>query len=376
MRWLKDYQDRCAKEGGKRPVGPGRLLLQWHITDRCNLRCSHCYQETYGGPELGFRQLLEIVDQYRELLAVKGARRGHINVTGGEPFMREDFLPFLEVLANHREAFSFAILCNGNFLTGKAASHLKALKPDFVQVSLEGGKAAHDRIRGRGDFDRVMEGLTHLRREKITTYISFTAHKDNYRDFLDAAEAGIRLGVAKVWADRLIPTGGGAAMAGKTLSPEETREFFAIMEKARDRAERSWFGRTEIGMGRALQFLAGGGEPYCCGAGDSLLALASDGTLYPCRRMPVPIGNVMTTPLAGLYTGSGFLRSLRERGRLAEGCGECFYRKVCRGGLRCLSYALTGSPFRADPGCWLARQEGETASDRPGGEREPLVSGL
>ena len=356
MRWLRDYQDRIAGNNKKGPAGPGRLVLQWHITDRCNLRCSHCYQETYTGPELRIGELVEVVGQYKVLLAARGVRRGHINVTGGEPFLREDLFPFLEVLSAHRDTFSFAILCNGSFLDKATAARLRVLRPDFVQVSMEGGKATHDRIRGKGDFERVLAGLDCLRRSKLRAYISFTAHRDNYLEFGEVADAGMRFGAARVWADRLIPMGCGNAMAGKTLSPEETKEFFMVLQKAKAKAERWWFGRTEIAMGRALQFIVGGGEPYRCEAGSSLLALAADGSLYPCRRMPVPVGNVTSTELARLYCESAFLVNLRNRDHIAVGCAGCFYARVCRGGLRCLSFSMTGSPFRADPGCWLAHR--------------------
>ena len=93
---------------------PQGLLLQWHVTERCNLRCTHCYQESHGGAELDFEQLLGILAQFEELLARwRGTKnphspRGHITVTGGEPFVRRDFLELLEVFARRRQRFSFA----------------------------------------------------------------------------------------------------------------------------------------------------------------------------------------------------------------------------------------------------------------------------
>ena len=357
MRWLKDYQDRMAKAGGKNLSGPGNLLLQWHVTDRCNLRCSHCYQEAYSGPELGFEDLLKAVEQYRTLLAALGVRRGHINVTGGEPFVREDFIPFLDILSRHRDTFSFAILTNGSFIDEAQAARIRRLGPAFVQLSMEGGRETHDAIRGEGDFERVGQAARNLRQERVRTFLSFTVHKGNYREFGEVAEEGIRLGVARIWTDRFIPLGNGTAMADKVLSPHETGEFFEMVRKMRERTKRWWRrGDTEIAMGRALQFIAGGGEPYRCAAGGSLLALGADGILYPCRRMPVPLGNVTTEPMAALYREHHFLASLRNRRRIARGCEGCFYARACGGGLRCLSYAAFGDPFRADPGCPLARQ--------------------
>lgn len=76
------------------PYIPHRLLLQWHITERCNLRCAHCYQNDYSGEELQFKDLLEVVQQFKDIMsfwrgkAVGHRARGHLTVTGGEPFVR------------------------------------------------------------------------------------------------------------------------------------------------------------------------------------------------------------------------------------------------------------------------------------------------
>lgn len=338
---------------------PGSLLLQWHITERCNLRCAHCYQEDYSGKELSFEELLNVLEQFKDVLEswnskAKKPVRGHITVTGGEPFLRHDFLDLLEVFAAHKKEFSFAILTNGSHIDGKMARYLKGAGTGFVQVSMEGGRETHDRIRGEGSFDKTVEAIKNLVRAKVRTLVSFTAHRNNFREFPEVARLGQRLGVSRVWADRFIPQGSGeSSLESQTLSPEETQEFFEIMERASKKYGRGWFSRTEIAMGRALQFLVAGGRPYRCKAGDSLITIMPNGDLYPCRRMPIRVGNLMETPLSDLYNCDMF-KTLRDKDKIGEGCQSCFYAKMCRGGLRCLSYAVTGDPFRADPGCWVA----------------------
>ena len=106
-------------------------------------------------------------------------------------------------------------------------------------------------------------------------------------------------------------------------------------------------------MHRALQFLIGGGRPYHCTAGDTLITVQPNGDLYPCRRMPIRVGNIMEIPLIKLYYESDLFRALRDKTRISNGCKNCFYSKLCRGGLKCLSYAITGDPFKPDPGCWI-----------------------
>ncbi|MDM8517959.1 hypothetical protein QUF76_17315, partial [Desulfobacterales bacterium HSG16] len=46
------------------PYYPPWLVLQWHITDSCNISCKHCYAGTHGNKEADFTQLLHILDQY------------------------------------------------------------------------------------------------------------------------------------------------------------------------------------------------------------------------------------------------------------------------------------------------------------------------
>lgn len=342
---------------------PSGLLFQWHITERCNLRCSHCYQENYSGKELSYQELIKILERYNDLLNYwrknAGNRKvwGHITITGGEPFVRKDFFDLLEVFSSNNKNFSFAILTNGTFIDENMAHRLSRLGPSFVQVSIEGTKNTHDKIRGNGNFDKTVTALKNLVRERIRTLISFTAHRGNYKEFTDVARLGMKLKVSRVWADRLIPWGSGSEMKEQLLTPNETREFFEIMYKARNEAKQRFFSRTEIAMHRALQFLVAGGMPYHCTAGDTLITVQPNGDMYPCRRMPIRVGNLLETPLIDLYYESKLFNDLRNRQRIINGCRGCIYIRWCRGGLKCLSYALTEDPFKADPGCWLATKE-------------------
>lgn len=335
-----------------------QLILQWHITERCNLRCAHCYQEGYSGAELSFTGIMDILGQYLDLLkSWKGGKRrfGHITLSGGEPFAREDLFDILDVFRSHKRDFSFAVLTNGSLIDGKAAKRLSALGPRFVQLSLDGKEATHDNIRGQGSYAETIAAVRRLKKEGLRVLISFTAHRGNYREFDDVARAGRRLKADRVWADRLIPSGEGSRMRSQALSPTETKEFMEIMKRSRG-SILARFSRTEVSMQRALQFLFSREKPYRCAAGDSLITVQANGDLYPCRRMPIAVGNLTEASLTDLYNESGLFKKLRDRSRASEGCEGCIYSGLCDGGLKCLSYAMTGSPFNADPGCWIKNQ--------------------
>lgn len=349
---------KLSESCGTGPYVPDGLLFQWHITERCNLRCEHCYQDVYSGKELTFNQQLEVLEQFKDLLNSWRSKtknenlRGHITITGGEPFVRNDFLDLLQVFAQHKSFFSFAILTNGSFIDSKMAAKLTDLGPSFIQVSLEGTKNTHDEIRGDGNFEQTVSAIKNLVKENIHTLISFTAHRGNFREFPELVQIGKKLKVNRIWSDRFIPRGAGNDMAQEMLTPQETQEFFKIMESERTKIKKSWFNKTEIAMHRALQFLVGDGKPYRCTAGDTLITVQPNGDLYPCRRMPISVGNLTNSSLEELYYKSNLFQDLRDRNKVSEGCEGCFYNKLCQGGLKCLSYAVTGDPFKKDPGCW------------------------
>lgn len=324
----------------------------------------HCYQEDYPTEELAFDALRTIVDQFKALILhyrqenrIPDAR-GHINVSGGEPFVRRDFFDLLKLFAENKEHFSYGILTNGSYIDRSTAGRLNKLGVANVQVSIEGSRPTNDEIRGEGAFENTVQALAHLAAEKVPSVISFTAHKKNYLEFMEVARVGRSLGVKRVWADRLIPYGNGLSMRSLMLSPEETRHFFEIMYQAHNETVRR-FSRTEVHMHRALQFLVAGGNAYRCGAGETLITVLPNGDICPCRRMPIIVGNIKQSTLLEVYLDSPVLRSLRNKETISKGCEDCTYFDRCRGGLRCLSYALTGSPFNADPGCWRANRTDE-----------------
>ncbi|MBF0427537.1 MAG: radical SAM protein [Magnetococcales bacterium] len=336
---------------------PHSFLLQWHLTERCDRRCAHCYQDQNPSQEMEWSQLLDVLNQFKAMVGQWRRQRNHfsaqITVTGGEPYLREDFPRFLELLAASRESCSFAVLCNGGGIDRAAARHLARLNPRFVQVSVDGTPQHHDALRGRNDFVRVERAVKELKQAGVNTLVSFTAHPSNANDFTKVARWAWRNGVDRLWTDRLLPLGAASRWQGENFTPSETALFFATVRRAKEVWWRRLLPHGEIVMNRALQFLVGGGQPYRCLAGDRLLALMPDGTVFPCRRLPRPVGQVFDNGgLKRIYEEQDLLRRLRHPATIPDNCRSCFYACLCRGGARCMSAAILGDPFARDPGCW------------------------
>ena len=304
------------------------FTIQWHITERCNSACSHCYQ-TSKNLETSWSDMLAYIDQFRPFLAGK---QGRIHVTGGEPLLHPDIW---QLLIHLRQDFAVALLTNGTVIDEVAAQKLADLDLKYVQVSLDGGEAIHDSIRGPGNYQKVLQGTRYLVAAGVRVYVSFTAHCLNFQDLKSVAETARDMGVFKVRAERMVPIGNGSNL--HILQPAEVKKMMELMNT------------LPISMERSLQFLYGG-TPYRCKAGRSLIAVLPDGAVVPCRRLPIVSGNLKEESLLAIYNSALFNR-LRED--VCTGCQDCPHLEVCNGGLRCQAYAVTGDPFQPDPGCWL-----------------------
>lgn len=336
---------------------PERMLIQWHLTERCNLRCSHCYQDEEPPPDPSWDELMHMLDQIRSFTLHirqlhKGKRfRAHITVTGGEPFIRPDFIDLLTMISKDEAGFSFGILTNGTLLSPGLVRQIHNLGAGFVQVSIDGTRKTHEMIRGSGSYDAAVEGIRMLRGERIPVHISFTASRRNLGEFSHVADIGRRLGVERVWSDRMVPCGRAASGSDGAMTPEETRQYVSLMHNER---RRSLLRRSPVSLIRALQFTKTGDQPYRCSAGETLVTILPDGAVCPCRRMPIPVGNILRDGLIDIYGSSWLFRRLRDRSLPSRGCEGCFYSETCGGGARCISNAVYGDPFMADPGCWLS----------------------
>ncbi|WLE95311.1 MAG: radical SAM protein [Candidatus Electrothrix communis] len=330
------------------------MIFQWHITNRCNLRCLHCYQTTYDDrSELSFSQIEEVLCQLDHFSAENPKQgRLHLTITGGEPFLFRHLDVLLEKVHHNRNIKSYSLLSNGHCLDAASIGLLKKYPPAYVQISLDGMKRKHEAIRGRGSFEKAVQGIQLLMAAKIKTTVSFTATKRNYKDLLRLSFFCNRLNVHHLWTDRVIPSPGDKE--GLSLDPAEVRKYIRLLRLAVIINLLHPVTRNRISFSRGLQFLTFPLlKPYRCSAGRKLLAIMPDGDVYPCRRMERKVGNVFEISLSAIYKTNDFLVRLRDDASVIRGCESCKYERTCSGGLKCLALAKNGSPFTRDPGCYV-----------------------
>lgn len=167
--------------------------LQWKLwiytNYDCNLRCSYCVAKSSpNAPRraIGFANVQRLVDEAVEL------GFDHVFFTGGEPFLLNDIY---EMLAYSSARVTTTVLTNAMILRGSRLERLKAIANDnlIIQVSLDGGRAEdHDAYRGKGAWDKTVEGIRLLQDAGFRVRLGTTetpvncAHMDALHSFRES----------------------------------------------------------------------------------------------------------------------------------------------------------------------------------------------
>jgi AdoMet-dependent heme synthase len=344
---------------------PFEFFVQLHITEQCNLRCKHCYQQGCRPDDMSLSEITSIIDEISDMLT-DWKDTHHIdftssfNVTGGEPFLRRDFFNVLEELKN--KGFDTFILSNGTLIDRDKADALAKLAVKGVQVSIEGPENIHDAIRGQGSFSSSVKGIRNLLEAGIPVTLNTTLSDVNAPSFMDVIDLASSLGVQRVGFSRLVPTGRGGDMLSTMLSQEVLKDLYKTifsfdakgLQIVTGDPVASQLNNPDVHDGET-PFPSGG-----CAAGISGLTILPDGTVTPCRRLPIPIGNVKEDSLREIWATSDVLQGLRDKSRYTGKCGECSKWSACRG-CRAVAYAISkahgnASYLAEDPQCFLPHE--------------------
>lgn len=339
------------------------FYIQWHITNKCNLRCEHCYQDDYSQTsELSLEELKTIASKI-DFTLEKWGKEGRIGVTGGEPFTRNDLFELLYFLEKQPHITKIGILTNGALIKENIEKIKKLTKLHYIQLSIEGAQKVNDEIRGKGIFDKVIEMTRLLKHEGIPVRWMVTLHKKNAEDVGKVIDLAHETGVDTITFERLVPEGSGKSFVNYVLSTEELEKVFSYVVKRSDEeyAKGSHLAVLKL---RTLWVLCdpkraenNGCLPIenevgaSCSIGVDSLSILPDATVLPCRRLPIPIGNLKTDSLFKIWYTSKVLWDIRNKKNLKGKCNNCEYIPRC-GGCRATAYALTGDYLAEDPQCW------------------------
>ncbi len=310
---------------------PHLLKIFLELTHRCNLKCKHCYTSSgmQGSDEneLTTEEIKKMVDEAHELGI------WHFDLTGGEPFVRDDIYEILEYMGE--KGMIVNIFTNLTLLDEEKIERLRDLPVSQYNVSFD-SHIGHiqDEFRGvKGAHQKTVENIKLMRDRGLTVQLNMVIGDHNF-DTLDEMVSYIQdeLGV-HFTADVITPAGRG-------------REYYDEYKYAKTIAyvNSLHFSENKRCLVKEMGDFEAPQQTHC-GVGDNFIFVTANGNANLCpsltyRESPeLCVGNLRESSILEIW------------GKLIDKFGgvdcevhdDCPEKEKCAGGCRSRAFAVTGS---------------------------------
>jgi len=321
----------------------------WEITRRCNMNCDICL---CGGfldekkKELTNAEAKELCAQIIEM----GVEC--VVLTGGEPFVREDWDEIAACLSE--VGVEVQIATNGYFIDEEMIPRIKAAGVSRVSISIDGTKEIHDEGRISGSYEACKRAVRLLKDANIPVYAATTVTKKNFENLTALKEELEEMGVLH-WKIQLgLPFGNFVLHKEDLIQPEKIIELIDFCY------ETDKEGRLYIYPGESIGYytckeaivrshaLKTNKIPVFegCPSGITSLHIAYEGTILGISLCVGDFieGNIRKRPLKEIWEDENAFvwRRKLTKEQLSGTCRTCDYAEVCLGGCPAVRFATTG----------------------------------
>lgn len=346
-------------------TGPFFVLVD--ITRRCNLRCLGCrfHSSQMSTSQTDFSTLPDIsFDLFKKLCHELKAMDTHalILIGDGEPLLHDRIFDMVSVAK--QVGFHITLVTNGTLLDRDNIQALFDSQLDILQVSLWAGSEKEYEKNYPGVpldlFKKVVESVilmnslkarSHLKQPCVILHHPINRHNfQNIETFLDLALAtgcdGVSLSPFFTWR---------GALTSFALSPNEEQSLLLSLGQMKKRIKSLHLGhnidqtRTSYQIGKRIW------QNIPCYIGWIHTRIKTDGTMLPCNRCAIPMGNLKANSFQEIWNGSPY-RNFRSQASTREGLAslnhqcDCEYCCFIKDNLRIHHLFKWASPFQRHPG--------------------------
>lgn len=259
------------------------------VTDKCNLKCSYCYETDKQYKTIDIETAKLAVDLFIKDLIEENDFNITFELMGGEVFIE---LPLLKQITDYifkksiearfiTESITISFSSNGTFFTQEVKDYLLDLKKVFnvsLGISLDGCREAHE-LNREGSFDKLIEGFDWWRKEFPENRIKATLSSNT----LDLLPKSVKYLIEELDIDDIKMN-----FANENIWKEDDykRYFDALIVTANYLLESGYYKTRKISIFSRM-FID---DTLCrdkyawCGCGIAMLSCGIDGRLSPCHR--------------------------------------------------------------------------------------------
>jgi radical SAM protein with 4Fe4S-binding SPASM domain len=293
------------------------------LTDKCNLRCLHCYRDSNPGSQelLPTPRLIKLLEELR----ANGVLT--VELTGGEPLFRPDAR---KVILASLELFDFVALLSNGWFVDQALAEMLAPYSDkiLVQIDLDGPTAEiHDTLRGEhGSWKRATEAIHTVAGAGLICRVVMNVYEDNFDYAEEVLQLAKSLGASIMTVSPIIDVGRATGL--NTLNSSQIGQLQPLLSRL-DQRYSGFFFPNEEKMCELRE------NDLSCGAGFGSLVLGPQGGIRFC-----PMVSEQAFPKLGNLEHSSYANFLDTidlsifdtiEPPTAESCSGCEVYPHCHG---------------------------------------------
>lgn len=271
------------------------------VTYRCNARCHMC--NTWQFPSERTEEIgLSVYEKLPKMDAV--------NVTGGEPFLRENLEEIVGVLKKKTKRL---VISSNGYFTDRTLKLFERHRDIGIRISIEGLPKANDELRGIKDgFDRGIRTLIELSRMGVKDIgFGITASDRNVRDMIELYQLARMMGME--FATAAIHNAFYFHKLDNKFHdvPAAVVEFKKLIkELLKSGKVKDWF-RAYFNYG-LINYIQGRPRLLPCEMGHDSFFLSPTGEIYPCNVIEESMGNLSEKSFDEIWAGAeaGRIRKL------------------------------------------------------------------
>ena len=328
------------------------MIVSWMTTNRCKLKCAHCYQDASEcqSNELTTYEAKAMIEQ----IAQAGFRV--MIFSGGEPLLRDDIFQLVAHAASCglRPVFG----TNGTLITPQVAKKLKDAGAAAMGISIDSlDPEKHDQFRGvEGAHAQTLAGIEACREAGLPFQIHTTVVDWNREEVCLISDFAEQIGASNHSIFFLVPVGRGENIQADALDVAQNEELLRqIMLKSQELSIDVKPTCAPQFMRIARQLDVDTRYSRGCLAGLTYCVVGSQGIVRACAYMTQEAGDVRTDPFDQIWRESPVFQQLRTK-EYGGSCGVCDYRDLCGGCRARAAYYHDGNILAQDDYCLHGRE--------------------
>ncbi|MCM8830743.1 MAG: radical SAM protein [Candidatus Omnitrophica bacterium] len=297
------FFDRLHKKAIKERI-PLRVIFE--ITYRCNFSCQYCYIPK------SYRKIKELTTEEVFSILRNLAKEGsfYLGFSGGEPFLRDDFLEILEF--SKRLGFFITINTNASLINKKIARKIVELGINKVDINLVSlNETIFKKITKSSAFSKVLD-IIYFLKDKIHLGLKTCITKDNFTQIEDIKKFAKSIGGFLRLDDRL----------SSCLDGETSPHKFSIYEKI-ENLDLSLFLEKKSLIKRKFKAI----DIFSCKAGFLQCAINPAGKIKICVGIDAPLYSCKKSFKRAWQRLGDFLNSIKIDDRFK--CFRCKLKNFC-----------------------------------------------